>query len=50
MRKAISEQAKGKTSVILLPIFDHVTKLLEAGAEIRPMGRVPCFILRARRP
>jgi hypothetical protein len=41
VRKAISEQAKGKTSVILLPIFDYVTKLLEAGAEIRPMGRVP---------
>ncbi len=41
VRKAIAEQAKGKTSVIVLPIFDYVTRLLEAGAEIRSLGRVP---------
>jgi hypothetical protein len=41
VRKAIAEQQKGKTSVILLPVFDYVTTLLEAGAEIRPLGRVP---------
>jgi hypothetical protein len=41
VRKAIAEQAKGKTSVIVLPVFDYVTRLLEAGAEIRPLGRVP---------
>ena len=41
VRKAIAEQQKGKTSVIVLPISDYVTKLLEAGAEIRSLGRVP---------
>ena len=41
MRKAIAEQKKGKTSVLVLPVFDYVTRLLEAGAEIRPLGRVP---------
>jgi hypothetical protein len=32
---------KGKTRVIVLPVFGYVTKLLEAGAEIRSLGRVP---------
>jgi hypothetical protein len=41
VRKAIAELQKGKTSVIVLPVFDYVTMLLEAGAEIRPLGRVP---------
>jgi hypothetical protein len=41
VRKAIEEQKKGKTSVIVLPVFDYVTMLLEAGAEVRPLGRVP---------
>ena len=41
MRKAIAEQTKGKTSVLVLPVFDYVTRLLVAGAEIRPLGRVP---------
>ena len=41
VRKAIGEQKKGKTSVIVLPVFNYVTMLLEAGAEIRPLGRVP---------
>jgi hypothetical protein len=41
VRKAISEQRMGKTSVLLLPVFDYVTLLLEAGAEVRPLGRVP---------
>jgi hypothetical protein len=41
VRKAISEHQKGKTCVIVLPVFDYVTMLLLAGAEIRPLGRVP---------
>jgi hypothetical protein len=41
VRKAIAEQQKGKRSVLVLPVFDYVTRLLEAGAEIRPLGRVP---------
>ena len=40
VRKAIAEQQKGKTSVLLLPVFDYVTTLLEAGAEIRSLGEV----------
>jgi hypothetical protein len=40
VRKAIAEQKIGKTSVIVLPVFEYVTRLLEAGAEIRPLGRV----------
>jgi hypothetical protein len=41
VRKAISEQQKGKTSVLLLPVFDYVALLLDAGAEVRSLGRVP---------
>jgi hypothetical protein len=40
IRKAISEQAKGKTSVVILPIFDYVALMLSAGAEIKLLGRV----------
>ena len=40
VRKAIAEQQKGKTSVLLLPVFDYVTTLLEAGAEIRSLERL----------
>jgi hypothetical protein len=40
IRKAIAEQQEGKTSVLVLPIFDYVTILLSAGAEIRSLGRV----------
>lgn len=39
VRKAIAEQQKGKTSVVVLPVHDYVTILLKAGAEIRPLGR-----------
>jgi len=41
VRKAISEQQRGKTSVLLLSVFDYVALLLQAGAEIRSLGRVP---------
>ena len=37
VRKAIAEQQNGKTSVLVLPVFDYVTQLLLAGAEIRPL-------------
>ena len=49
VRKAIGEQKKGKTSVIVLPVFDYVTMLLEAGAEIRPLRRVPFLDVDSRR-
>jgi hypothetical protein len=49
VRKAIAEQQEGKTSVLLLPVFDYVTMLLLAGAEIRPLGRVPFRDVDSRR-
>ena len=39
-RKAI-EQQQGRTSLLLLPTDSIVNLLLEAGAELRPMGRIP---------
>ena len=41
VRKAIEELKKGKSSVIVLPVFDYVSELVDAGAEIRSLGRVP---------
>ncbi len=49
VRKAISEQQKGKTSVLVLPVFDYITLLLDAGAEVRPLGRVPFREVDSRR-
>ena len=40
VRKAIEEQKKGKTSVMILQVQSYVNMLLENGAEIRPVGRV----------
>ena len=40
VRKAIAEQQKGKTSVLILPVQSYVNMLLHAKAEIRPVGRV----------
>lgn len=39
-RKAIEEQQKGKTSVLILPVQGYVNYLFEAGAECRSVGRV----------
>jgi hypothetical protein len=41
IRKGIIEQQKGKNSVFALPVYDYVALLLQAGAEIRPVGRMP---------
>ena len=40
VRKAIEEQKKGKSSVLVLPTQSYVNLLLEAGAEARSLGRV----------
>lgn len=40
VRKAISEHAQGRGSVLLIPTQSYVNLLLEAGAEARSMGRV----------
>lgn len=38
VRKAIEEQKKGKTSVLILPLDNWVKLLLQSGAEIRVIG------------
>lgn len=40
VRKAIEEQKKGKTSVLILPVLSMLNMLFEAGAEVRSCGRV----------
>ena len=40
MRKAIEENRKGKTIVLVAPTQSYVNLMLEAGAELRSMGRV----------
>ena len=40
VHKAIEQQRQGKTSVLLLPVQSYVNLLLEAGAELRSLGRV----------
>ncbi len=40
VRKAIAEKEAGRSSVILIPTQSYVNLLLEAGAELRSMGRV----------
>ena len=40
VRKAIAEHKEGRGSVLLIPTQSYVNLLLEAGAEMRSMGRV----------
>jgi DNA N-6-adenine-methyltransferase (Dam) len=40
-RKAIEEHKRGKTSIMVAPIFNYIDILMRAGAELRPWGRVP---------
>lgn len=40
IRKAIEEQKKGKTSVVIINTMAFINMLIEAGAECRSMGRV----------
>ena len=39
VRKAIAEQKRGNSTVLLLPVQSYVNLLLEAGAELRSAGR-----------
>jgi hypothetical protein len=39
VRKAICEQAKGNSTVLLIPAQSYINLLLEARAELRPAGR-----------
>lgn len=49
-RKAIFEQTKGHTSVIVLPVTSPVALLIQAGADIRPAGRIPFLHTQDRKP
>lgn len=40
VRKAIAENKLGKKSVLIIPTQSYVNLLLEAGAELRSLGRV----------
>jgi len=40
IRKAIEEQQKGKSSVIVLNTMSYINMLIEAGAEFRSLGRL----------
>jgi len=40
MRKAIAENKKGRTVVLVAPTQSYVNLMLEAGAELRSMGRI----------
>ena len=49
VREAIKWQRRGKLSVLVLPVHDYVTTLLDAGAEIRP-GQVRFLDVDSGRP
>jgi len=40
VRKAIAERSNGATSVVVLPVPWSIGLLLDAGAEVLPLGRV----------
>jgi len=40
VRKAIEEQGRGNTTVLLIPVQSYVNLLLESGAELRSAGRI----------
>ena len=50
VRKAIAEQAKGHTSVLILPVPSYVNLVLEAGGEIRSAGRVRWLEVKTHEP
>ena len=50
VRKAIAEKEQGKSSVILIPTQSYVNLLLEAGAELRSMGRVRWLEVDTKKP
>jgi len=50
VRKAIAEQASGKSSVLILPAQSYINLLLEAGAELRSAGRTKFIEVDTRKP
>jgi hypothetical protein len=50
VHKAIAEQNLGRSSVLVLPVRSYVNLLLTAGAELRPLGRVPWLEVETNEP
>ena len=50
VRKAIAESRRGKTVVMPIPCNDSLNMLLEAGAEVRPLGRVKWLHTHTKEP
>jgi len=50
VRKAITEQKNGKSSFLTLPTQGYVNLLLEAGAELRSLGRVKWLEATTKKP
>lgn len=50
VRKAIVEQQKGKSSFLTLPAQSYVNLLLEAGAELRSLGRIKWLEVETKEP
>ena len=50
VRKAIKEQARGNSTVLLVPAQSYINLLLEAGAELRPAGRTRFLEVDSKRP
>jgi hypothetical protein len=48
--KAISESERGNQSVILMPVSHHVQLLMQAGATLRPLGRVKWLEVKTKQP
>ena len=50
VRKALEEQKKGRSSFLTLPTQSYVNLLLEAGAELRSLGRVKWLEVDTKEP
>jgi len=50
VRKAISEQAKGNSTVLLIPAQSYINLLLESGAELRSAGRTRFLEIDTKEP
>lgn len=50
VRKAISEALLGKSSFLTLPCQSYINLLLEAGAELRSLGRVKWLEVESKEP
>jgi hypothetical protein len=50
VHKAIEENKKGKTVVLTLPTRHYINLLIEAGAEVRSLGRVRWLEVNTKEP